>query len=641
MSHFSRRPCLILLLAGALAGCGSSSSSSSIPSSGAQIAPGAPCPGASPCPYTSVRVIGRRGEGDLRKPEAIALGPHGEVYVGDQFSYVVQRFSASGRFETQWGSYGAGPGQLGSVDSLAVGADGDVYVVDSTHDRVERFTGDGRLLTAWGERGSAVGQFRFGAGDGPESPPGGGVAVYGGHVYVADTANGRIVRYSLDGTEPAVWGDPGPALAGSFSPRGIAVTAGAVYVADEGNRRVEMFDHSGRLLAQIGGFGRGAGRFSDPFDVAVGRGGDVFVVDDNNNRIVRLSGGLRWISAWRGEGGATLGYIRADAADAAGRVYVADTGRDRIEVFDPGGHELRRWGTPGDGSGQLVSPQAVAATADGGVLVAGVYGSRSPISSFGPDLSYRSSWTRGGHVVLGRHFFSPTALAVAPDGSVLVSDRQNGVVRRLGPTGAFRGALGVAAGVAASAEGAFRDPSGVAVDARGDVYVADTGADRVWKLSPGGRRLAVWGAAPAAGVSPAGPVGLREPTAVAVDAAGRVYVADSGHDRVVVLDRRGRQLAAWGGEGGAPGQFSYPDGIAVDARGRVFVADAGNDRIQELTSGGRVLAVWGVEGSAPGELLHPAGLAVVCGGELLVADMRNNRVQAFSGVAAAAPCGRS
>ncbi len=111
---------LVLLLVGllALAGCGGTTQPLGAAPRSVRV-PG--CPGAvGVCPYTRVASIGRRGAGVLRCPEALAFAPDGDVYVADQFSHVVQRFSPTGRFLGQWGSYGSGPGQFGAVDGLAV-----------------------------------------------------------------------------------------------------------------------------------------------------------------------------------------------------------------------------------------------------------------------------------------------------------------------------------------------------------------------------------------------------------------------------------------------------------------------------------------------------------------------------------------
>ncbi|HLB20517.1 MAG TPA: hypothetical protein VK605_00285, partial [Solirubrobacteraceae bacterium] len=93
--------------------------------------------GSAPCPYASAQIVGQRAEGVLRFPEAVALSAGGDVYVADQLSYAVQRFSATGAFETEWGSFGGGHGQFGPIGGLATDAAGDVYVVDSSHNRVE------------------------------------------------------------------------------------------------------------------------------------------------------------------------------------------------------------------------------------------------------------------------------------------------------------------------------------------------------------------------------------------------------------------------------------------------------------------------------------------------------------------------
>src|SRR5271166_3713516 len=101
------------------------------PGAGAALAEACPGSGAGPCPYVSVQTIGQRAEGVLRFPEAVALDAQGDVYVADQLSYVVQKFSASGAFETEWGSYGGGHGQFGPIGGLATDAAGNVYVVDA------------------------------------------------------------------------------------------------------------------------------------------------------------------------------------------------------------------------------------------------------------------------------------------------------------------------------------------------------------------------------------------------------------------------------------------------------------------------------------------------------------------------------
>jgi DNA-binding beta-propeller fold protein YncE len=90
---------------------------------------------------------------------------------------------------------------------------------------------------------------------------------------------------------------------------------------------------------------------------------------------------------------------------------------------------------------------------------------------------------------------------------------------------------------------------------------------------------------------------FSRPAGVAVDAAGNVFVADTGNHRIQKLSPEGQVLALWGSEGPAPGQFSSPMGLAIDADGNLLVADAGNHRIQQFSADGEPLAQWGSEGT--------------------------------------------
>jgi tripartite motif-containing protein 71 len=647
----------VLLLATmlAFAGCGGAAQPLGAAPHSVRV-PG--CPGGSElahpavCPYTRVAMIGRRGAGVLRCPEALAFAPDGDLYVADQFSHVVQRFSPSGRFLGQWGSYGSGPGQFGAVDGLAIDGGGDVYVLDYTHARVERFTASGRLLGEWGRPGRALGEFDFGPGFGPDKPPGGGIAVGGGYVYVSDSASNRIVRFRLDGSDPVLWGPPGSAPGQFSSPRGLAVAGGVVYVADEGNHRIQALSLQGRPLYAEGTFGKEPGEFVNPFGVVV-HGGRVYAVDDNNNRIVVLTRRLRYLEEWSGEGAFQLSYIRAAAVSPLGHVYVADTGDERVVAFSPTGQGLLAFGTPGISPGQLIAPLGVAADRAGGAFVVETYGSRSPIYQFGTSLRYRDEWQRGGGAIVGSHWFGPTAAAVGADGSLWVTDPRNGIVRHLSSEGGYLGALGdpspapagepVASigppsgdgsgsgGEGGSASGvatALLEPNGIALSPSGSVvYVADTGAGRILRFSSSYRPLGRLGS-----------IVLDRPVALAVAADGAVYVADAGLDRVFALTRAGALLASWGGPGRGSGRFEEPSGIAVDAAGHVFVSDRRLGRVQKFSARGHLLAAWGAPGGGAGQLSSPSGLAVNCRGDVLVADTANNRVQVFAGAASRGVC---
>lgn len=605
----------------------------------AGAAPARACPGADPCPYSSVSIVGRRGEGVLRFPEALAVAPDGEVLVADQYSYVVQRFTADGRFLDQWGSHGDGPGEFGAVGGLAVDGEGDVYLIDAGNDRVEELTLGGRFLRAWGSPGSRLGQFRFGEGA-PGAPPGGGVAVAGGYVYVSDSGNDRIERFTLDGAHPFAWGTRGNGPGAFEHPAGLAVRGDELYVADANNDRIDVFHTDGSYAGQSGPVDMGAEQLMSPMDVAIGPAGRVYVADDNNHRVVELTAGLGYVTEWalhplEGEpegwqpnrGAEALSYPRAVAVSATGWVYVADAAASRIDVIHGAGGPVQPWGVSARSYGQFILPRDVAATPGGGALTADMLGRR--VELFEGALVYRASF-RGGAGIVGHHLFEPVALARASDGSLWVTDQENGLVRHLSAEGELLGTLG---GVGADGAGRLLEPGGVAIGAGGEIYVADTGEGSVKRYSPSGAPLGAFGGDGSASGR------LRQPVALAIGPNGEVYVVDVERDSVERFTADGRYLSARGGPGRTRGRFNGPDGIAVDAAGHVFVADGGNDRIEELDARGRFLRMWGAPGGQPGDLSGPAGLSIDCAGALLVADTDNNRVQRFNGVASSGRCG--
>ena len=122
---------------------------------------------------------------------------------------------------------------------------------------------------------------------------------------------------------------------------------------------------------------------------------------------------------------------------------------------------------------------------------------------------------------------------------------------------------------------------------------------------------------------------FRGPRGIAVDRAGRVFVADRGYCRIQVFNQDGGFLYMWGTRGSAPGQFLSPWNLALDAAGQVYVTDAFNHRVQVFTAGGAFLRAWGTHGAAPGQFTQPGGIAVDGDGNVFVSD-RNDRVQMFT-----------
>ena len=179
-------------------------------------------------------------------------------------------------------------------------------------------------------------------------------------------------------------------------------------------------------------------------------------------------------------------------------------------------------------------------------------------------------------------------------------------------------------GSAGTGDGQLSGPRGVAVDATGNVYVAESGNNRIQKFTSVGAYVTKWGS------TGTGNGQFGNPTGVAVDSSGCVYVADYSNERIQKFTSAGTFVAKWGGSGHGDGQFSLPTGVAVDSSGYVYVADLGNNRIQKFTSVGAYVTKWGSTGTGDGQFNGPRSVAVDSSGYILVTETGNNRVQKFT-----------
>ena len=588
--------------------------------------------GSAPCPYASAQIIGQRAEGVLRFPEAVALDTEGNVYVADQLSYVVQKFSATGAFETEWGSYGGGHGQFGPIGGLATDAAGNVYVVDSSHNRIEKFDANGNFILQWGHKGSEPGQFSFGSSQDYTKPPGGGIAVTGNYAYVADSGNNRIQRFNLQGGEGMEWGTKGSEPGQLRYPRGVAANASEVLVADDDNHRIEKFDPGGAYQGSAGSQGTGPGQFGFPYGVALDAVGNAYVADDLNHRVVKLNPDLTFAGAWGGYGTelGQLAFPRAVASDPAGDTYVANTANDRVEVYNPEGRFLRTIGISARGDATLTGPRGLALDPTGRLLVSDTVGNR--IELFAPESdAYAGQWiTAGGH---RSSFAKPSGIGVDPHGSVHVADEGNERIVHLWGDGTYLSEIG---GPASLGGAQLNGADAVAVSQlSGRTYVADAGHNRVLVYGAEGSLIARWGAGGGNGAASSSSGGFNHPSGVAMSPPSLgedVYVADKGNDRIVELAQNGEVLRQWGSRGGAEGRFHAPAGVAVDGAGNVFALDSEDNRVQVFDANGRFIAKWGLRGTGLGDFSQASAIAVDCAGDVYVADTNNNRVERFNPV---------
>lgn len=169
--------------------------------------------------------------------------------------------------------------------------------------------------------------------------------------------------------------------------------------------------------------------------------------------------------------------------------------------------------------------------------------------------------------------------------------------------------------------GLFALPHGCRIDPEGNVWLTDVGRHQVFKYTPDGRRLAVWGVKNRPGNDA---THFNQPADVAFGPRGDVYIADGyGNARIVHLDAKGQYRNAWGRRGHGPGEFHLVHSVAVDQRGRVYVVDRANARIQVFTSEGHFLSSWEHIG-------HPFGLFLTPQQQLFVADGISNTIGIYS-----------
>ncbi|WP_051324754.1 NHL repeat-containing protein [Candidatus Solirubrobacter pratensis] len=314
-------------------------------------------------------------------------------------------------------------------------------------------------------------------------------------------------------------------------------------------------------------------------------------------------------------------------------------------------------GFSGDGglasAAQLTYPAGVAATVDGGFLIADEANHRVRRVSPGGTITTVAGTTQGfsgdGGPASAAQLTAPAAVAATADGGFLIADQGNHRVRRVSPGGTITTVAGTTQGFSGDggpATAAQLDtPFGVAATADGGFLIADQGNHRVRRVSPGGTITTVAGTT--AGFSgdggPATAAQLDFPVGVAATADGGFVIADTSNHRLRRVSPGGTISTVAGtthgfsGDGGpaTAAQLNIPFGVAVTADGGVLIADLGNDRVRRISPGGTITTVAGSTHGFSGdggpaiaaELTGPNGVAATAEGGLLVSDQGNDRVR--------------
>jgi uncharacterized protein (TIGR03437 family) len=507
-----------------------------------------------------------------------------------------------------------------------------------------------------------------------------------GNLYASDWSNHLVVKIAPSGILTVVAGngiagfsgDGGPGVNARLNyPEGLAIDRqNNLYIADSGNTRVRKLTPAGIITTVAGNGGFGYSGEGGPatsaslsaFGVWVDTADNLYIADRDNNRILRVTAGgiINSIAGngtrgFSGDGGpATTAMFNAPigvAVDAAGNIYVADTGNRRLRSITPGGTMATVAGDESYGPGTVgaFTPGRPAVDASGNVVVPialhTVYrltptGSLIPSSSFtliagGQGQSYSGD----GGLATAASLNTPTAVALGATGQLYIADTGNGRVRRVDATGPIATIAGSGlrfagdGGPATSAQ--LNQPEAVIVGPGGGLFIADAANSRVRLVAGDGTITTVAGTGLLRFTGDGGPAtaaSFNRVSDLAFDGAGNLYVLDFGNKKIRRIDTAGA-ISSILGEGPLSPCGAAPAGLAVDAAGNLFVADAVQHRICKRTPGGTVTFVGGAGvagfsgdgGLATAAALNgPGGIAVDAAGTLYVADTFNGRVRKIS-----------
>ena len=560
----------------------------------------------------------------INEANGVAVDAAGNIYIADSFNQRIRKVNASNpkNISTVAGSGGLGYGGFGGDDAAATSASlnypysvttdtrGNMYIADANNNRIRVVNSGGTISTI---AGNGTGTF---AGDGDSTwnsslnyPT--DVAIdSSGNIYIADTNNHRIRKVNMstyiittvagNGTA-AFAGDGNLAVDASLNgPFGVALdSSGNLYIADKYNNRIRKVDTAGYISTVAGSgqydySGDGSSATSAglryPAGVAVDASGNIYIADQNNDCIRKVTASTGWISTIAGNpinavygnngpaASASLNYAHGVGADANGNVYIADTKNMMV---------------------RKVTPAGVITT----------------IAGIGPDSGGYGGFGGDGSSATAAQLNNPYGVAADAAGNVYIADSYNNRIRKVT---ASNGYIDTVAGDGTAT--VLNGPRGVAVDGAGNIYIADTDNHRIRKVTGVViSTIAGIGTAAFSGDSASATLaGLNTPTGVALDTAGNIYIADSGNNRIRKINASdgkintvaGNGVSAFSGDGASAtaASLATPYGVAVDAAGTIYIADFYNSKIRKVTSGTiSTVAGNGISGVSIGVFLGYAG----------------------------------
>lgn len=606
-------------------------------------------------PFSFTTFAGVAGEGTTDGPVALARfsGPNslafdsaGNLYVADGANSTIRKISPAGVVTTVAGrplepGHADGAGNIAQFDSptgIVVDGSGNLYVAESGNHDIRKISSVGVVSTLAGAPGVA------GAADGSGTAarfnfPMGLALDSAGNLYVADVRNHTIRRIAPDGVVSTVAGSPG--VSGSTDgtgssarfnyPQGVAVDlAGNIFVTDTSNCTIRKIAPSGAVTTLAGspgsfatsdGLGSGAS-FTLPFGLAIDGSGNLYVTESANVRqvtpggvVMTLAGSLTGeVGAINGAGNAARFNTPLGIAVATdGTIYLADTFNQEIRRIGSGALVTTYAGEHGFGAadgtpGKFLRPKGIAADAAGNLYVAdnGNLTIRK-ITSSGTVSTLAGSAGQSGTVNAAgaaARFTAPSHLAVDAAGNVYVAEGE--LIRKISAAGAVStlagspGQFGTVNGTGSAAR--FNSIAGITVDGSGTVYVTQ-GNGVVRKVTAAGAvtnlagTTGVYGSTDGTGAA----ARFNSPGDITCDGAGNLFVCDLGNCTIRKVDASG-VVTTVAGTAGVPGSvdgvggtalFRFPNAIASDSGGTLYVASGGS--IRKVTPAGVVTTLAGTE----------------------------------------------